>query len=120
MALAEHGGPNRPTLYEYRPLVGAFVEERAIASGCDDAREALIALKDEPAAGIFAQAHADEGVGEDEALRRTVLIPLLVRTAEGALASTGTTPSSSARTRSSSARSSAIGARTPRSRRSSG
>ena len=39
-------------------------------------------LKDEPAAGIFAQAHAGEGVGEDEALRRTVLLPLLVRTAE--------------------------------------
>jgi hypothetical protein len=84
VALAEHGGADRPTLYEYRPLVGGFVEQYAQRLGLrDDALEALTVLKDEPAAGIFAQAHADEGVGEDEALRRTVLIPLLVRTAEG-------------------------------------
>jgi hypothetical protein len=83
VALAEHGGPNRPTLYEYRPLVGAFVEAYAQRLGLrDDAREALTVLKDEPAVGIFAQAHAGDGVGEDEALRRTVLLPLLVRTAE--------------------------------------
>jgi hypothetical protein len=63
--------------------VGVFVEQYAQRLGLrDDAQEALSALKDEPAAGIFAQAHADEGVGEDEALRRTVLLPLLVRTAE--------------------------------------
>jgi hypothetical protein len=84
VALAEHGGADRPTLYEYRPLVGAFVEQYAQRLGRrDDALEALTLLKDEPAAGIFAQAHADERVGEDEALRRTVLVPLLVRTAEG-------------------------------------
>lgn len=83
VALAEHGGADRPTLYEYTPLVGVFVEQYAQRLGLrDDAQEALNALKDEPAAGIFAQAHADEGVGEDEALRRTVLLPLLVRTAE--------------------------------------
>ena len=84
VALEEHAGPNRPTLYEYRPLVGSFVEQYAgrVAFG-EDAREALTALKEEPAAGIFARAHADERVGEDEALRRTVLVPLLVRTAEG-------------------------------------
>ena len=29
VALEEHAGPNRPTLYEYRPLVGSFVELRA-------------------------------------------------------------------------------------------
>jgi hypothetical protein len=84
VALAEHSGPDRPTLYEYRPLVGSFVEAYAQRLGLrEDAREALTAIKDEPAAGIFARAHADEGVGEDEALRRTVLIPLLGRTAEG-------------------------------------
>jgi hypothetical protein len=84
VALAEHGGADRPTLYEYTPLVGGFVEQYAQRLGLrDDASEALTVLKEEPAAGIFAQAHADEGVGEDEALRRTVLIPLLVRTAEG-------------------------------------
>ena len=84
VSLEEHGGPNRPTLYEYRPLVGVFVKERAHRLGLrDDARDALIALKDEPAAGLFAQAHAEERVGEDEALRRTILIPLLTATAEG-------------------------------------
>ena len=83
IALEEHAGPNRPTLYEYRPLVGSFIEQRAGRLALrEDAREALAALKDEPAAGIFASAHADERVGEDEALRRTILIPLLVRTAE--------------------------------------
>jgi len=83
VSLEEHGGPNRPTLYEYRPLIGSFVEARAERLGRrDDGTEALIALKDEPAAGIFAQAHAGERVGEDEALRRTILIPLLMRTAE--------------------------------------
>jgi hypothetical protein len=84
VALAEHGGADRPTLYEYRPLIGSFIEEYAQRLGMrDDAREALTVLKDEPAAGIFARAHADEGAGEDEALRRTVLLPLLVKTAEG-------------------------------------
>ena len=83
IALEEHAGPNRPTLYEYRPLVGSFIELRAGRIALrEDAREALAALKDEPAAAIFASAHADDRVGEDEALRRTILIPLLVRTAE--------------------------------------
>jgi hypothetical protein len=83
VALEEHGGPNRPTLYEYRPLVGAFVEQRAGSLGTrEDALDALAALKDEPAAGIFARAHASTKAGEDEALRRTILIPLVERTAE--------------------------------------
>ncbi|HSK16243.1 MAG TPA: hypothetical protein VK915_08740 [Gaiellaceae bacterium] len=83
VALEEHAGPDRPTLYEYRPLIGSFVEQRAgRLSLREDAREALSALKDEPSAGLFASAHADERIGEDEALRRTIVIPLLVRTAE--------------------------------------
>jgi hypothetical protein len=83
VTLAEHAGPDRPTLYEYRPLVGAFVEQRASWLGHrEDALEALAALKDEPAAGIFARAHETSHIGEDEALRLTVLLPLLVRTAE--------------------------------------
>ena len=83
VSLEEHGAPGRPTLYEYRPLVGAFVEARAERLGRrDDAQAALAALKDESAAGLFAQAHAGERVGEDEALRRTILVPLLVATAE--------------------------------------
>jgi hypothetical protein len=84
IAFEEHTAPGRPTLYEYRPLIGSFVEARAAQLGLrDDAREALEALRDEPAAGIFARAHAGERVGEDEALRRTILVPLLVATAEG-------------------------------------
>jgi hypothetical protein len=83
IALEEHSGPDRPTLYEYRPLIGSFVEERAGRLTLrDDAREALTVLKEEPAAGIFARAHADERIGEDEALRRTMLVPLLVATAD--------------------------------------
>jgi hypothetical protein len=83
VALEEHSAPDRPTLYEYRPLLGSFVEARGDRlARRDDAVEALTALKDEPAAGIFAHAHAGERVGEDEALRRTVLIPLLVQTVE--------------------------------------
>jgi hypothetical protein len=83
VALAEHSGPDRPTLYEYRPLVGAFIEQRASWLGHrEDALAALAVLKDEPAAGIFARAHETAHIGEDEALRLTVLLPLLVRTAE--------------------------------------
>ena len=83
VALEEHASPNRPTLYEYRALVGAFVEGYADRlSRREDAREAVRALHDEPAAGIFARAHAGERVGEDEALSRTILIPLVVHTAE--------------------------------------
>lgn len=83
VALAEHGGASRPTLYEYRPLVGTFVEERADWLGMrEDALAALAPLKDEPAAGIFARAHESAHAGEDEALRRTILLPLLVRVTE--------------------------------------
>ncbi len=83
VSLEEHGGVNRPTLYEYRPLVGAFVDVRAEWLGeREDALAALAALKDEPAAGILARAHSSTKAGEDEALRRIVLIPVLERTAE--------------------------------------
>ena len=83
VALEEHASPNRPTLYEYRPLVGAFVERYADRLALrEDAREAVRALHDEPAAAIFARAHAGERVGEDEALCRTILIPLVVNVAE--------------------------------------
>ena len=83
VALEEHAAPGRPTLYEYRQLLGSFVEQRAERLGLrEDALTALQGLKDEPAAGIFARAHAGDRASEDEALRRTILIPLLVRTAE--------------------------------------
>ncbi|MDQ4082003.1 MAG: hypothetical protein M3123_03835 [Actinomycetota bacterium] len=83
VALDEHAAPNRPTLYEFRPLLGVFIEERAARlAQREDARDALAALKDEPAVGIYARAHVGERAGEDEALKGSVLVPLLVRTAE--------------------------------------
>ena len=83
-AFEEHGSYGRPTLYEYRPLVRSFIEARAERLFArDDVRQAVADLQREPAARIFARAH--EGVTPDEAraLYRSVLVPLLVRTAEG-------------------------------------
>src|SRR5882672_7698309 len=83
-AFEEHGSYGRPTLYEYRPLVRGFVEARVDRLYArDDVRSAVDDLQREPAARIFARAH--EGVTPDEsrALYRSVLVPLLVRTAEG-------------------------------------
>ena len=83
VAFVEHEHARGPSLYEYRPLVRAFVEERAPRlRGRDDALIALEELHREPAAGIFARAHAGPRPSEDEALFRTVLLGLLVSTAE--------------------------------------
>jgi hypothetical protein len=85
-AFEGHDAPGRPTLYEYRPLVREFVDARSEAIiALPDARAALEELRREPAAAIFAQAHARAGThgGEDDALLGAVLIPLLERTAEG-------------------------------------
>ena len=79
----EHGSYGRPTLYEYRPLVRGYVEARTDRLYArEDVRAAVADLQREPAARIFARAH--EGVTPDEgrALYRSVLVPLLVRTAE--------------------------------------
>src|SRR3954452_15986612 len=82
-AFEEHGTYGRPTLYEYRPLVRGFVEPRAERLFArDDVRAAVADLQREPAARIFARAH-DTGSDEARALYRSVLVPLLVRTAEG-------------------------------------
>src|SRR3954453_22593230 len=82
-AFEEHASPGRPALYEYRPLVRSFVEARAerIAQ-LRDARAALDDLRAETAAQIFARAHAPGRVGADEALVRTVLLPLVTAVAE--------------------------------------
>src|SRR5437870_7566705 len=83
-AFEEHGSYGRPTLYEYRPLVRGFVEARAERLFArDDVREAVADLQREPAARIFARAHDANGGDEPRALFRSVLVPLLVRTAEG-------------------------------------
>ena len=83
-AFEEHGTYGRPTLYEYRPLVRGFVEarvERLYARV--DVQDAVADLLREPAARIFAHAHEGETRDEARAVYRSVLVPLLVRTAEG-------------------------------------
>jgi hypothetical protein len=82
-AFEEHVQPAGPALYEYRPLVRGFVEEReARLRGREDALIALEELRREPAAAIFARAHAGPKPSEDDALFRTVLLALLVSTAD--------------------------------------
>jgi hypothetical protein len=79
----EHGSYGRPTLYEYRPLVRGFVEARAERLFARvDVQDAVGDLLHEPAARIFAHAHEGETHDERRALYRSVLVPLLVRTAE--------------------------------------
>jgi hypothetical protein len=71
-AFEEHGTYGRPTLYEYRPLVRGFIEAHAgTLRERDDVRQALEELRREPASRIY------------EDVYRSVLVPLLVRTAEG-------------------------------------
>jgi hypothetical protein len=82
-AFEEHVQRKGPALYELRPLVRSFIEEReAILKARDDARIAVEELRREPAASIFAHAHAGPHASEDDALFRTVLLGLLVATAE--------------------------------------
>jgi hypothetical protein len=82
-AFEGHDSIDRPTLYEYRPLVRQFVEVRAHRLvRHDDALIAVDELRRAPAAEIFSRAHARPRLSEEEALFSTVLLPLLVRTAE--------------------------------------
>ena len=82
-AYEEHHGRGRPTLYEYRPLVRPFLEARAgRLATLADAQVALAELEREPAAAIFARAHAGARPSSRDALLRTVLLPLLEETAE--------------------------------------
>jgi hypothetical protein len=82
-AFEEHVERRGPSLYELRPLVRAFVEEReTVLRAREDARLAVEELRREPAAAIFARAHAGERASEDEALFRTVLLGLVISTAE--------------------------------------
>jgi hypothetical protein len=77
----EHGTRGRPTLYEYRPLIRSFVEARGgRLLGRGDTTIALEALGREPAAAIFARAHAH--AQSEHALFRTVLLPLVADVAE--------------------------------------
>jgi len=82
-ALEEHVQRGGPALYELRPLVRAFIEQReTLLRGRDDVRLAVEELRREPAASIFAHAHAGPRASEDDALFRTVLLGLLMSTAE--------------------------------------
>jgi hypothetical protein len=82
-AFEEHSSYDRPALYEYRPLVKPFVEMRAhTLRRRPDAELAVDELKREPAAAIFARAHAGPRADEHEALFGSVLLPLLMSTAE--------------------------------------
>ena len=79
----EHATHDGPSLYEYRPLVRGFVEEQApTLRRLPDTRNAIDDLKREPAAAIFARAHAGIGDAGDDALFRSILIPMLTWTAE--------------------------------------
>jgi hypothetical protein len=83
MAFEEHVQRGGPSLYELKPLVRAFIEEReALLCGREDVRLAVEELRREPAAAIFARAHAGVRATEDDALFRTVLLGLLISTAE--------------------------------------
>jgi hypothetical protein len=82
-AFEEHATRDGPSLYEYRPLVRGFVEEQSpTLRRLPDARDAIDDLKREPAAGIFARAHSGIGDTGDEALFRSILLPMLTWTAE--------------------------------------
>jgi hypothetical protein len=82
-AFEEHTTRQGPSLYEYRPLVRAFVEEQApTLRRLPDTRNAIDDLKREPAAAIFARAHAGIGDTGDEALFRSILLPMLTWTGE--------------------------------------
>ena len=82
-AFEEHATRNGPSLYEYRPLVRGFVEEQApTLRRLPDTRNAIDDLTREPAAAIFARAHAGIGETGDDALFRSILLPMLTWTAE--------------------------------------
>ncbi len=82
-AFEEHTSFGRPALYEYRPLVRDFIETHASElRRREDARIALEDVRGEPAARIFSRAHAGPRATEDQALFRTVMLPLLMATAE--------------------------------------
>jgi hypothetical protein len=82
-AFEEHPSRQGPSLYEYRPLVRGFIEAQApTLRRLPDTRNALADLRGEPAAALFAHAHAGLRGGEEDALFRTVLLPLLAAVAE--------------------------------------
>jgi hypothetical protein len=82
-AFEEHPTRDGPSLYEYRPLVRGFVESQAASlRRLPDARNAIDDLRREPAAALFSRAHSGVGSTADDALFRTILLPMLSAVAE--------------------------------------
>lgn len=82
-AFEEHLSPGEPALYELRPLARSYVAARAERIlKLDDAQAAAEELAREPAAAIFARAHAGAGADEEQALFRTILLPVLESVAD--------------------------------------
>jgi hypothetical protein len=70
-------------LYSYRPLYGAFLDERrALILALPDARRALALLEATPGAVEYARLHVGDGVDDREALRAAVMWPLAIQIAE--------------------------------------
>src|SRR5919201_2715273 len=79
-AFEEHAARGRSSLYEYRLLVRSYVDARTERlAALADTRIALEELMREPAAAIYASAHAPTG---DASLLRTIVLPLLAEVAE--------------------------------------
>lgn len=79
----EHDSPGRPALYEYRPLTRSYVDARADRLlRLEDAQAAIDELEREPAAAIFARAHAASRPDREQSLFRTILLPLLAAVSE--------------------------------------
>lgn len=82
-AFEEHASPGEPALYELRPLARSYVAARAERIyRLEDARAAVEELEREPGAEIFARAHATGRADGEQALFRTILLPLLEAVAE--------------------------------------
>ena len=74
----EHAAPGDPALYELRPLTRTYVDARADRLfRLDDTAAAIEELEREPAAAIFARAHAGAKPDEERALYHSILLPLL-------------------------------------------
>ena len=83
-AFEEHSAPDQPALYEYRPLTRGYVEARAERLlRLEDTQVAIDELDREPGAAIFARAHAVGTRDEEQALFRTILLPLLSAVTDG-------------------------------------
>jgi hypothetical protein len=80
--LDEHEGRDA-ALYSYRPLYGAYLDERrALILALPDARRALALLEATPGAVEYARLHVGDAVDDREALRAAVMWPLAIQIAE--------------------------------------